>query len=196
MGKVLWSCLRTIYENKGKTREGNAVYLFCFISVSETNRLLLHSSLLHLGLASNGLGDKGGLGSGDLGLSDLVLMLLSGSGFVGLWLWGSSLDLEVLEGETNNGLLDALSSSGSLACVSLGLSLLVHLSPCLSPLELNWSDSLSEQRSGLVTNEEMDLSILSNEALASSWVHTVLSELAGFSLDNHYTNTKYEVKTS
>lgn len=79
-----------------------------------------------------------------------------------------------------------MGSSGSLLGVSLSLALLVHLSPGLSPVELNRSDSLSEQRSNLVADEEVDLTVLGNETLSLSRVDTVLGELAKFSLDNHY----------
>ena len=64
-------------------------------------------------------------------------------------------------------------------------------------MELNRSDSLSEKRGNLVADEEVNLSILGNKALAFSWVDAIFSELAKFSLDNHLSIlTKGEVKDS
>lgn len=117
-------------------------------------------------------------------LSGLILVLLGG-GLSSLWLWGGLLSLEFLERQTDDGLLDLGRSSSSLTGVSLSLALLVHLSPSLSPVELNRLDSLSEQRSNLMVDEKVDLSILGDETLASAWVHAVLSELASLGLDNH-----------
>ncbi len=112
-----------------------------------------------------------------------------GDGVGSLGLGGGPLGIEVLEGQTNHGLLDLGSSSSSLSGVCLSLSLLVHLSPCLSPVELNRPYSLLEQRSDLVADKEVNLSVFSDVTLSSPWVHTVLSKLTDLSLDNHYINT-------
>ena len=95
------------------------------------------------------------------------------------------LGLQLIERETNECLLDSLSPSGSLPRIGLRLALLVHLSPGLSPVELHGPYSLSEQRSDLVANEEVNLPILSNKALALSRIDAVVSELTEFSFDNH-----------
>lgn len=164
------------------------IYFIFLFSVTETNHLLLHSSLLHHGLKGRVLSGGRGLGRLGLGLLRLFLVLLCGS-LSGLRLGGSSLGVEILKGQTDDGLLDLGGSSTSLSGVCLSLTLLVHLSPGLGPLELNRSDSLLEQRANLVTDEEMDLSVFSDVTRSSSGVHTVLGELTDFSLDNHDTNT-------
>ena len=75
----------------------------------------------------------------------MLLSVFLGEGLGGLCLRGCLLSLNVLETQTNECLLESLGSSGSLLCVSLGLALLVHLSPCLSPVKLHRSDSLPEE---------------------------------------------------
>ena len=120
--------------------------------------------------------------------------MLLGEGLSSLSLGGSGLlGLELIEGETNKGLLDSLGSSSSLLGVGLSLTFLVHLSPCLSPVELNRLDSLSEERSNLVADEEVDLSVLRDETLTSTGVNAKVCKLAEFSLDNHLSTTKKKI---
>lgn len=120
--------------------------------------------------------------------------MLLGEGLSSLSLGGGSLlGLELIEGETNESLLDSLGSSSSLLGVGLSLTLLVHLSPCLSPVELNRLDSLSEERSNLVADEEVDLSVLRDETLTSTGVDAIVSKLAEFSLDNHLSTTTKKI---
>ena len=160
--------------------------IFCY-------RRLLHSSLGHGGLSGgDGLAGNRGLDLWSLSEGSLAVLLsvLLGEGLGGLGgLGGSLLSLDVLQRQTDESLLDSLGSPGSLLSVGLGLTLLVHLSPGLSPVELDRLDSLSEQRSNLVADEEVDLAVLRNKALTSSRIDAVLGELAKLSLDNHLSTT-------
>ena len=92
-----------------------------------------------------------------LHVSGLQLLLggvesLVSSGFV-----LSSLSLDLIEGHTNDGLLDSGGLSSSLLLDVLDLDLLVISSRGLGPGELNWLDFLVEQSSGLRGDEKVDL---------------------------------------
>jgi hypothetical protein len=176
---------RHLRERRANIRNRTSM-IFCY-------RRLLHSSLGHgwlsgwKSLGSDWSLNLGGLGEGSL---SVLLSVLLGHSFGGLGFGGGLLGGDILKRKTNEGLLKSLGSSSSLLSVSLGLALLVHLSPSLGPVKLDGSDSLSEERSNLVADEEVNLAVLGNESLALAWVDTVLSELAKFSLDNHLSTTK------
>ena len=120
-----------------------------------------------------------------LHVSGLELLLggvesLVSSGFV-----LSSLSLDLIEGHTNDGLLDSGGLSSSLLLDVLDLDLLVISSRGLGPGELNWLDFLVEQSSGLRGDEKVHLSILTSESGASTRVDFDFGKCARISLDNH-----------
>ncbi len=119
----------------------------------------------------------------------MLFSVFLGKSFGSLRLRSSLLGRNVLETQTDESFLKSLGSSGALSGIGLGLALLVHLSPRLSPVKLHRSDSLSEERSDLVADEEVNLPILRDEALTLTRVNAILSELAKLSLDNHLSTT-------
>jgi hypothetical protein len=89
---------------------------------------------------------------------------ISGGGVLG------SLSLDLIEGHTDNGLLNSGGSLGSLLLDVLDLGLLQESTGSLGPEELYWLDSLVEKGSGLGAHKVMNLTVSCGESRSSTWV--------------------------
>ena len=94
--------------------------------------------------------------------------------------------LDVVEGHTNDGLLDAGGSASSLSSEVVNPDLLVEASPCEGPGELDGLDLLVEEGAGLCGNEEVGLAVLGDMSATATGVDLALSVGAQFSFRNHF----------
>ena len=117
-----------------------------------------------------------------------VLELLDGDvvGLVALVTGLSLAALDLVEGHTNNGLLDADGLAGSLLVQLVDSDLLVEASPGEGPGELNGLDFLVIHATGLGGNEEVGSSVSSDVSAAATGVDLVLSVGALLSFRNHF----------
>lgn len=159
------------------------------------NTNLSFPSSLDLGLLCSGSGDllgyllRSGYSSGS-GLLSLVLVLLDSLSLSLLGGLGGLLLLEIIKRETDDSLLDLLNPSGTTTSHLLSLTLLVHATPVLSPAKLNGLETVLEEACSLGAKEEVNLTIPSHIALASTRVYTVFRELAKLGLDYHLSLAK------
>jgi len=179
---------------------GRATYRF--ITLAHTNQD--HCSLSGSTLGAAGLDVLDSLLSSlaAAGLSVLLLLgflCLHGFGLAILDLLGSRvgslvsvltglslLSADLLDGHTDNSLLDAGGLSGALLNLIVNFNLLVVGSPCHVPGKLHGLDFLVEQAACLGGDEVVSTSILGDESGSASGNNLVGRERASLSLGNHF----------
>ena len=133
-----------------------------------------------------------------MGLSCFLLLLLSGlhlaildflvsvlSHLVSVLTSFSLSSLDLIEGHTNDGLLNFGGLSGTSLGGVINLDLFVELSPGSGPSQFDWLNFLMEQRAGLGSNKVGNSSILSSKANSTSRHDSELSESTSFGFGNH-----------